>query len=127
MCRGTPRIANSSASVSITSSLVMLRSTLRHKHSRVNSSTIESHFSVLPLVVRSNTKSQHQTVMALGATEEVKKVSAPQILDRLKGIADNRLRAELSSLRELQLLGGAKGTQGYWLTQSGLEVANRSV
>ena len=45
---GTPRIANSSASVSITSSLVMLRSTFKAKHSRVYSSTIDSHFSWLP-------------------------------------------------------------------------------
>jgi hypothetical protein len=58
---GTPRIANSSASVSITSSLVMLRSTFNAKHSRVCSSTIDSHLSWLPLVVWSNTKSHAQT------------------------------------------------------------------
>lgn len=49
------------ASVSITSSLVMLRSTFNARHSRVYSSTIDSHFSGLPVTVRSNTKSQHQT------------------------------------------------------------------
>src|SRR5690606_39123242 len=59
--RGTPRIANSSASVSITSSLVMLRPTFRHRHSRVYSSTIDSHLSALPEVVRSNTKSHAHT------------------------------------------------------------------
>src|ERR1700733_4822072 len=48
---GTLRIANSSASVSIRSSLVMLRSTFKAMHSRVFSSTIESHLSWLPLVV----------------------------------------------------------------------------
>ncbi len=48
---GTPRIANSSANVSITSSLVMLRSTFKAKHSLVCSSTIDSHLSWLPLVV----------------------------------------------------------------------------
>src|SRR5690349_6673295 len=44
--RGTPRIANSSASVSITSSLVILRLTFKARHSRVCSSTIDSHFKV---------------------------------------------------------------------------------
>lgn len=68
-----------------------------------------------------------RTVMELGATEEVKKVSAPQILEKLKGIADNRLREALSNLRELKLLGGAKGAQGYWLTKSGLKVANPTI
>lgn len=58
---GTPRIANNFASTSITSSLVMLRSTFSTKHSRVYSSTRDSHFIRLPLVVRSNTISQHQT------------------------------------------------------------------
>jgi hypothetical protein len=38
MHRGTPRIASSSASVSITSSLVMFRSTFKARHSRVFSS-----------------------------------------------------------------------------------------
>lgn len=61
MCSGTPRMANSSASASITSSLVMLRSTFKARHSRVYPSTIDSHFKGLPLVVRSNTKSQVQT------------------------------------------------------------------
>jgi hypothetical protein len=41
MCLGTPRIANSSESVSITFSLVMPRSTFRAKHSRVYSSTTD--------------------------------------------------------------------------------------
>src|SRR3954452_21856150 len=59
--RGTPRIANSSASVSITSSLVILRATFKARHSRVCSSTIDSHFSVVPLDVRSNTKSHVHT------------------------------------------------------------------
>ena len=54
-------MANNSASVSITSSAVIPRSTFNAKHSRVYSSTIESHFKVLPLAVKSNTKSQHQT------------------------------------------------------------------
>jgi hypothetical protein len=52
---------NSSASASITSSLVMLRATFKARHSRVYSSTIDSHFSALPEVVRSKTKSQVQT------------------------------------------------------------------
>jgi hypothetical protein len=58
---GTPRIARSPASVSITSSLVMLRSTFKARHSRVYTSTIDSHFSGLPAVVQSNTKSHVQT------------------------------------------------------------------
>jgi len=40
-------------SVSITSSLVMPRSTFTARHSRVYSSTIDSHFNWLPLTVRS--------------------------------------------------------------------------
>jgi hypothetical protein len=53
ICRGTPRIAKSSESVSITSSLVMPRSTFKVRHSRVYSSTTDSHFNWLPLTVRS--------------------------------------------------------------------------
>ena len=55
------RMANNSARLSITSSLVMFRATLNARHSRMCSSTIDSHFSVVPLVVRSNTKSHIQT------------------------------------------------------------------
>ena len=50
---GTPRIAKSSESVSITSSLVMPRLTFKARRSRVYSSTIDSHISWLPLAVRS--------------------------------------------------------------------------
>lgn len=67
MCRGTPRIANSSSSVSITSSLVMPRSSFKAKHSRVYSSTNDSQFSWLPLAFRSNTKSQHHTSLGFSA------------------------------------------------------------
>jgi hypothetical protein len=56
-----PRIANSSESASTTSLLVIPRSTFSARHSRVNSSITESHFSWLPLNVRSKIKSQHQT------------------------------------------------------------------
>ncbi len=64
MCLGTPRIANSSESVSITFSLVMPRSTFRARRSRVYSSTADSHFSRLPLTVLSNTKSQDHAFFA---------------------------------------------------------------
>jgi len=60
-----------------------------------------------------------QAVCDLGATDEVTKVSAPKIAAKLRVPADNRLRKELADLRMLKLLGGEKGTQGYWLTEEG--------
>ena len=53
MCLCTPHIAKSPESLSITSSLVMPRSTFKARHSRLYSSTIDSHFNWLPLTVRS--------------------------------------------------------------------------
>jgi len=67
MCRGRPRIAINSVSVSITSSLVMPRSTFKAKHSRVYSSTTDSHYRWLPLAVLSNTRPQHHTSLGVSA------------------------------------------------------------
>jgi len=50
---GTPRMRNRSVSTSITLSAVKLRPSSSATHSRVYSSTIESHFNGRPLVVRS--------------------------------------------------------------------------
>jgi hypothetical protein len=67
MCFGTPRMAKSSARESITSALVIPRSAFSTRHSRVNSSIIESHLIWLPLAVRSKMKSQHQTSFGASA------------------------------------------------------------
>jgi hypothetical protein len=67
MCFGTPRMAKSSARESITSVLVIPRSAFSTRHSRVNSSIIESHLIWPPLAVRSKMKSQHQTSFGASA------------------------------------------------------------
>jgi hypothetical protein len=56
-----------SASVSITSSLVMPRSTFRARHSRVYLSTIDNHFNLLPLVVLSKKKPLHHVLFGASA------------------------------------------------------------
>ena len=49
------------------SKLVVPRSTYRAKHSRVYSSTTDSRFNWMPLVVLSKTKSQHHTSFGFSA------------------------------------------------------------
>ena len=79
---------------------------------------------VAPPLERLNLSSTKRTVLKavyeLGATEEAKKVTAPVIGTRAKMAPDARLRNELAGLRDLKLLGGFKGVQGYWLTDAGI-------
>ena len=58
---GTPRIENSSASVSVAYELVIPRPTFSTRRSRVNSSQIDSHFKAEPERVWSNVKSHVHT------------------------------------------------------------------
>lgn len=65
-----------------------------------------------------------RAVLELRATDEQSKVFAPQIAEKMGIAADNRLREELAFLRSFQLLGGQKGSRGYWLTKTGLHCVN---
>lgn len=66
-----------------------------------------------------------QAVKELGAKCEESKVGCAAIARQTKMAPDARLRTELAALRELQLLGGDKGTRGYWLTTVGLRQVSR--
>lgn len=65
-----------------------------------------------------------RAVVSLGATDELKKVGAIEIARESKMDCDARLRGELATPRDLQLLGGPKGVRGYWLTPFGVQQAD---
>jgi hypothetical protein len=64
-----------------------------------------------------------RAVLKLGAIEKTKFVYGWKIAKFMGINADSRFRGEISDLRPLKLLGGDKGSQGYWLTPIGLECA----
>jgi len=65
-------------------------------------------------------------LLEMGATKESKKITCPMIAKKTKMGAGTRLRNELAALRDLNLLGGAKRTIGYWLTDDGIREAKTS-
>ncbi|MFN0018636.1 MAG: hypothetical protein ACKVP0_10275 [Pirellulaceae bacterium] len=65
-------------------------------------------------------------VQQLKAMDETTKITCPEIGKKVGMDPDARLRSELAALRDLKLLGGAKGTRGYWLTHAGVDVAQSS-
>lgn len=62
-----------------------------------------------------------RAVGKLGALSEESKVSAPEIANELGGEPTTEMRSNLSDLRDLQLLGGAKRSHGYWLSEAGIQ------
>ena len=66
-----------------------------------------------------------RAVLDLGATKPKNKLSSAAIGTKAKLHPDARLRIELAALRDLKLLGGEKGSRGYWLTQAGVRESRR--
>jgi hypothetical protein len=77
----------------------------------------------IPFELSATKKLILKALIELHAVDTTHAVSCPTLAQHMKMAADTRLRGELADLRSLQLLGGAKGERGYWLTAAGLKAA----